>query len=195
MKLDLLLSLALCLPLFAACEAEKPATLTTNPTKTIRFGKKGAVEKVFLTTKDKKGRPWLKPIKPTWSSADTKVATVNQSGEVTAVGTGQTEITANAEGLSASVAVEVSIVGSIEIKKEGVKTDLKLTGKGPTLEIVVKDDRGNVMEEHPTLQFRTSDYCVEVNPDFSVAPLSLGQCTVTAFIREVEGRLDFKVTQ
>lgn len=43
----------------------------------------------------------------TWTSSDTKVATVDQTGKVTAVGLGQTAITAAAEGVSDTCTVSV----------------------------------------------------------------------------------------
>ena len=49
----------------------------------------------------------------TWTSQDTKVATVNSDGRVTAVGNGTTTITAEAGGVQATAIVRVTASGSI----------------------------------------------------------------------------------
>lgn len=48
----------------------------------------------------------------TWSSSNSSVATINSSGLATAVGTGQTEIRAESDGVFATSEVSVSISGS-----------------------------------------------------------------------------------
>jgi hypothetical protein len=70
----------------------------------------------------------------------------------------------------------VQVVGSVEIVGEPPET-LKYGGKDYQLEVVVKDDKGNVIEK-PKLSYSASDYCVEVSPTGLVHTLSEGKCDV-----------------
>jgi alpha-amylase len=121
------------------------------------------------------------PLAVTWKSSDTTVADVGQDGTVTTTGSGKAVITANVTtgkdtAISATVDVENVFVSTVEATGEFPKP-FKLSSKPVTLTVVVKDEKGTVIEK-PRLKFSASDYCVEVSPDGVVGPLAVGECSV-----------------
>jgi hypothetical protein len=121
------------------------------------------------------------PLAVTWTSSDTSVATVDAAGLVTSTGSGKATITASVPGaddkaVSAIAVVENVIVSTVEATGAFPK---KFTLNSPPVQltVVVKDDKGNVVE-HPKLKFRATDYCVDVSADGLVRPLAVGDCKV-----------------
>lgn len=69
--------------------------------------------------------------KITWTSSDSNIATVDENGMITAVGNGNTEITATVDGRIATCKVNVTtLVSSIELVK---KEDVLIVGASETL--------------------------------------------------------------
>lgn len=121
--------------------------------------------------------PSYKNVEITWTSSDTDIATVNQSGVVTGVSAGEVTITATAEGLTATSTITV---------REQV---IELTG----LTIVPSSYRMTIGEIVPlqvtktpsnaeaTITWSSSDPSVAtVDQTGSVTALALGRTTITA---------------
>lgn len=89
-----------------------PASVSIAP-ETVTLDRVGASQQLTATVIDQLGDPIQASI--AWSSSNTSVASVAQTGMVTAVATGTTFVTANASGVTASRRVDVSLPVSLPI--------------------------------------------------------------------------------
>jgi hypothetical protein len=169
------------LALTLGCEEKKPARLSMDPGGPFKMYNKGQQIEVRVAPYDDKNRPYTKPIDVTWSSSDESVATVDD-GKVKATGSGKATITATSGAIKAEGEAWVSIVGSLELAP-GLPTELRLRGgkgKGAQMKVIVKDDKGNVMEKHPAIAYEVSNYCIDIYPDGTFNPVSEGECSAIA---------------
>ena len=93
----------------AACSTEPVAVATVQLSQNSLSLTVGATATVVATPLDADGVA-LTGRTVSWSSGDLTIATVSESGIVTAVAAGTTTITATCEGISSSVTVTVSAV-------------------------------------------------------------------------------------
>ena len=143
-----IVSAALCpvlLGTFAACggtEPRIPAAIVLNTT-TLNFTALGEAQQLSPTITDQDGNT-LPPETASWSSSAPAVATVSQTGLVTAQGSGAAQITATAGSATASVQVLVTQAPA-EIEK--ISGDAQTGPAGSTLPaplvVQVNDARGN----------------------------------------------------
>ena len=101
--------------LLAACGGEGTSTTTAvkpvakvTITGTASSIQPGQTAQLLAAATDASGAPVSSPGTFTWSSGATSVATVDQSGKVTAVANGQTQISASVAGISGSYAITVT---------------------------------------------------------------------------------------
>ena len=116
-----------------------------------------------------------KEVKVTWSSSDEKIATVDETGKVTAVGAGEATITAKAGGKEATCKVTVKVpVESITLDK----TSLTLKeGATAVLVATVKPDDAT----DKTVTWSSSDETIAtVDNNGKVTGIKEGEATVTA---------------
>ncbi len=103
-----------------ANSAPQPTTLTVSP-QSLTLAP-NASHTVTATVYDQSGQPMTGQT-ITWSSANSKIATVNATGTVTGVSAGSTTITAAVDGLSAKVAVTVSLPpGTMRVAAQSVSS-------------------------------------------------------------------------
>lgn len=115
----------------------------------------------------------------TWSSSNTGVATVDNTGVVTGVSTGASIITATSEGKSgtAAVAVNAAVAASIEVAPTSVTIT---TGQTSQLTATVKDANGAVISG-ASVSWRVDDSGVaQVSATGLVTGISQGTTNVTA---------------
>lgn len=160
----------------SGCEPKKPARLALDPRGPFRMTRIGQSEQVKPMAYDEANLPFVQALDVAYKSSDDTVAKVSSAGVIEATGSGSAVITATTEGLSATAAVEVLVVGSVEIVGDP-PAKLRYGGKDITLDVVVKDDKGREIPK-PKLSFSASDYCVQVSPDGVVHPLTIGKCDV-----------------
>jgi hypothetical protein len=135
---------AVLLGILAACGTEPrvPTTLVLNAT-TLTFTALGEEQQLSPTITDQDGEI-LPPETASWSSSDPAVATVSQTGVVTAEGSGSAQITATAGAATASAQVSV-VQTPTEIEK--ISGDAQAGPAGSTLPallvVQVNDARGN----------------------------------------------------
>lgn len=117
-----------------------------------------------------------------WSSKNEKVATVNENGKVTAVGSGTTTITASVNGRTAELIVRCSFTQSAE------EYHLKLTdvtiGVGESYTLRLLDSNGNRVTEG--LTYRIGDSSVLSREGATVKGLAGGTTAVYVTYKGVE---------
>jgi hypothetical protein len=138
-------SYAVLLGLLASCggtEPRVPAAIVLNTT-TLNFTALGEAQQLSPTITDQEGNT-LPPETASWSSSDPAVASVSQTGLVTAQGSGTAQITATAGSATANVQVSVAQTPA-EIEK--ISGDAQSVPAGSTLPaplvVQVNDARGN----------------------------------------------------
>lgn len=104
--------------LLAGCS--QPAFYEMQPT-TVSFETKGSSQLVRAVAKDRRGNqyPTSKPTR--WESSDEKVATVDESGKVTAVGPGVATVRAMRGELRGEVLVDVNSVEHLLVEPSEVR--------------------------------------------------------------------------
>ncbi len=104
--------------LLAACDSDsptqpppaaEPAAIEIAP-ESVTLEEIGATATLEALVLDEEGEP-IEGAEITWSSGDEEVATVDEEGVVTAVGEGETTITATAGEVNAEVPVTVELAG------------------------------------------------------------------------------------
>jgi hypothetical protein len=183
---------ALAVVTLAACAEKQPDRLALDPSGPFKFDKKGQTEEVKIMAFTGK-QPFVAPVPVTYASSDTTVATVDDKGVITCTGSGKATITASAWSLTTTAEVSATVVGSIEVKQDAPKP-MKLNSKGHQLTVVVKDDKGNVIEK-PKVMYRATDYCVEVSDDGFLKPLTDGECDVVVSAADQSARIKLEVRE
>ena len=114
----------------------------------------------------------------TWSSADESVATVDESGTVTAVGAGTTEITAAVADTELQSACTVTVAVPLEGLKAPAALDLVANGENSAaldVELVPAD------ATDAKLSYASSDPAIAtVDANGTVTAVANGECTITA---------------
>ena len=152
------------------------ATVTVDPTTaslTI-----GGTQQITATTRDAQGNV-LTGRAVTWQSGNTAVATVTQAGLITAVGPGNTTVTATSEGKSGTVAVAVAApaVGSVTVTPSSATVSVALT---TTLGATVRDVNGAVINGAPVSWATDKPLTAAVSQTGVVTGLLPGTATITA---------------
>ena len=130
------------LPACGGTEPRVPAAIVLNAT-TLTFTAVGDAQQLSPTITDQDGET-LPPETASWSSSDPAVATVSQTGLVTAQGSGSAQITAEAGAATATAQVTVAQTPAAIEKVSG---DAQTGPAGSTLPaplvVQVNDARGN----------------------------------------------------
>lgn len=121
-----------------------------------------------------------------WTSSNTSVATVSDSGVVTAVAAGTTTITATSEGKSGTTAVTVSnfAVGSVSVQPQNNSID---QGSSVQLSVTVKDVNGSVVTNRVVTWTSSNTSVATVSQAGLVTGVSAGTATITATSEGVAG--------
>ena len=138
----------------------------------------GATQQITVTTSDASGNV-LTGRTVTWQSANTAVATVTQSGLITAVGPGSTTVTATSEGKTGTVSVTVTPppVGSVTITPSTATVNVAFTTQ---LTATVRDVNGATVSGASVTWSTDSPLIATVSQTGVVTGLSPGTATITA---------------
>ncbi len=114
----------------------------------------------------------------TWVTTAQTVATVSQTGLVTAVGLGQAVISASVNGATASAVITVAgRAASVEVTPGQATLDVF---ESIRLNATVRDASGNVLFGWPVYWTSADPTTVRVSPDGLVSPVAVGTATVWA---------------
>jgi uncharacterized protein YjdB len=115
----------------------------------------------------------------TWSSSNTNVATVSQTGVVKSLITGEATITATTEGKSGSTALTVTpaAVGSVTLQPS---TPTVVSSSTVTITATVKDINGTTVTDRVVTWKSSNDAVATVSASGVVTGLKAGTATITA---------------
>ncbi|HEY2377991.1 MAG TPA: Ig-like domain-containing protein, partial [Gemmatimonadaceae bacterium] len=128
-----------------------------------------------------------------WSSSNMAVATVNNTGVVTAVGTGSASIVATSEGVTgqASLTVTVVPVASVSVSLASGSLTVGLTTQATA---VLKDTGGNVLTGRTVTWASSNTAVATVNSTGVVTAMGAGSANIVATSGGVSGQASLTVT-
>jgi len=153
--------------------------------------RRGATTRYEAQAFDRKGAPIPGQVFQ-WSSSDPTIASVDPSGLVTGVQEGNAVITASVGGISGIRSIQVlpQPVASVEISPR----DFELArGTERTLTVLLKDDRGAVLEGRSVTFSSSSPQIATISSTGIVRGISAGTATLTAKSEEVESETQVRV--
>jgi uncharacterized protein YjdB len=118
----------------------------------------------------------------TWSSANTRIATVSSAGVVTLASVGSTNVSASADSLTTTVAVTVTAVPRATVASVGVTpASVSLpVGTSTTLSAVAKDSSGAIVSGAPITWTSSNTSVASVSASGVVSALAVGAAVITA---------------
>ncbi|MGM0555192.1 MAG: Ig-like domain-containing protein [Myxococcota bacterium] len=138
----------------------------------------GQIFSINALLRDGTGR-LLEGRSPTWSSEDTTVATVNDSGEVEAVGEGSTTIRASADGVEATALIDVRPVDVATLDVSPPAATLEL-GSTLTLTATAFSSGGNELTGRNVTWSSSDDTVATVDASGTVTPAGTGTVLISA---------------
>jgi hypothetical protein len=183
------LAAALTMSIFmTGCEEKKPSKMTLRPSAKIVFINKGQSRTVKIAAFDDKNIPFVRKPSATFEASTDGIVNIDSKdgsdAVLTPLSSGSTTITASAWDLSASVDIEVQLVGSVSFD-EATPKKFKILSEKYQLIVHVKDDKGNPMKD-PKINFSASDYCVKIDKKGLLFAQATGTCQVIA---DVNGKV------
>lgn len=129
------------------------ASLTVDPNRTTLAGAKGTTIAVKAEIRDSKGRPV--DLKPSWSSTNPKVATVDKEGKVTSVAEGKATVTAALGDYAGEVDIRVLFreIASFVLSPPMI---LAKVGEPQRIQAIARDAAGVPIED-PAVFWTSSD--------------------------------------
>ena len=187
---------AIALAGFSACkQAEDPpkvaAIVGMNAVDSVRLNKTFTF---LIETRDAAGNK-LTGRKPTWTSINPNVASVDANGVVTGVGLGSSVITARADGATAQTNMIVQpAVAAVVLLPNNATVPL---GSSRTLAVAVSDKDGLALAGRAITFSSSNPSVATVNAAGLVAGVTLGRATITAqaVLDQVSGTATIDVVQ
>ncbi len=180
----------------AACQA-KVATVEVAPP-TISFDTDAAVKPLVLTLKDDKGEEIHDPHLAIYTSADPKIARVDDKGVVKPSGTGKTTITVKVEEATATVPVTVVLLKRIQLQSPALVVVAGTSSE--TLRVDYMNERGEQLEvdleKRPDWKvvWKVQDAAVaSVDDKGVVTGIAAGTTTLTASVGDLKSELKLTV--
>lgn len=151
---------------------------------------KGAVAVLKATARDDSGAPIAKGVAIAWSSSAPLVASVDGSGRVTALKSGEATITATAGKAAGAAKVLVSIPAALTLAPATLA--LK-SGDSAALELKVVDDAGKPIPSPKNVAWSSSDTAVASVANGRVIAAGGGTAVVTAALGAVKAEVPVTV--
>lgn len=157
----------------------------------LQFEEKGVVKRVHVTFNDENGNVIASDADILWESLNPSVAEV-KNGMVTAVGTGETIITATSGKTTREIKVTVRIPATIVIDTDNEKARFQdhqtlalLPGEQITLTAKVVDEKAAVMEKKVTWTSSNPEVASVDETTGAITAKAVGDAQVTASFQEI----------
>ncbi|MGQ0537390.1 MAG: beta strand repeat-containing protein, partial [Gemmatimonadaceae bacterium] len=151
-------------------------------------------QRVALTAQafDAQGRP-LANRRFTWLTGAPSVATVNQQGEVTAVGLGTASVFAATEGISAGATITVTNIPVSSVQVTPSALSLQQGGSAPLL-AVTRDSAGSALSGRVVTWSSSNEAVAVVSSLGRVTAVAAGSAVITATSEGVSGTCNVTVS-
>jgi uncharacterized protein YjdB len=168
-----------------ACHPVKSVTIEPN---SVTLRTRGATATLKATAKDERG-VIVADVQVEWASSAPAVASV-LAGTVTALHSGETAVSAKAEGVGATASVVVNIPAGVELTPKRI--DVDGVGKSVALNAVVKDENGKPVANEP-VEWSTSDPKVVQVSGGRVTSTGPGTATISVSARDFKDQATVQV--
>ncbi len=170
-----------------------PATIAIMPAEPDTLRVIGQTLQLTATVRDQHGNT-LSGTSVTWRSSNTEVATVNDSGLVTAARTGSATITAAAGNIAGTVQVQVALPVPTTIAITPAEPDtLRVIGQTLQLTATVRDQNGNTLSGTSVTWRSSNTEVATVNDSGLVTAARTGSATITAAAGTVAAAVQVQV--
>src|SRR3954468_6725458 len=169
--------------LLAACA--RPDHIEIDP-RAPRLLRKGDALHLHAKMMDRGGRVFAQE-RAVWKSRDPFIAGVTPDGDVTALSSGHTVITAVWNELTADVPFEVDLVEALQIDP-GV-LELKQSADPVKINVVALGLDGHPLRDRQVHLVSANPAVARVDPEGRVWPIAVGDVTVKAAIDDKEGEI------
>jgi uncharacterized protein YjdB len=174
------LSLAL---LSLACE--RPDHIEIDP-RMPRLTHKGETVRLHGKMMDRQGRVFSSE-RATWASRDPFVAAVDANGQVAALSSGHTVITARWNELAADVPLEIDLTEAIKVESDRI--EVPLSGDAVKLDVTALGLDGRPQKDREVHLTSQRPEIARVDPEGKVWGVSAGEAVVKAKIDDKEAEI------
>jgi hypothetical protein len=181
--------LRLSLALLALTACARPDHIEIDP-RAPRLSRKGESLHLHARMMDRAGKVFSQE-RASWKSRDAFVAAVDESGTVTALGSGHTVVTAVWNELSAEVPLEVDLVEALRI--EPAALELPASAEPVKLSVVALGLDGHPLRDREVHLTSADPAIARVDPEGRVWPVSPGDVVVRAKIDDKESEIPVHV--
>ncbi|MFH1807353.1 MAG: Ig-like domain-containing protein [Pseudomonadota bacterium] len=179
-----LLGLAACGP-----RGVQSIEIRPGPAELLSMDRKGKTQKFTVAGLDKNGL-FVQLVDAAWSSGDESVVTVDIAGEVTAVGSGSTDIQASYLTFKVSQTLTVRILDKLELDPADELT-MKM-GEEKKIAAVVKNDRNQPVTD-ARITWTMNGYAADVDQQGQVVAQAIGDAVLTARAGNATARIKITV--
>lgn len=169
--------------LFIACA--RPDHIEIDP-RAPRLCRKGETLSLHAQMMDRGGKAYPQE-RAEWSARDPFIAGVDQNGDVTALSSGHTVLTATWNELSAEVPLEVDLVEALRIVPASLT--LQASADPVKIDVVALGLDGHPLRDREVQLISANPAIARVDPEGRVWPVAPGDATVRAAIDDKEGEI------
>ncbi|HUJ24969.1 MAG TPA: hypothetical protein VLW85_03050 [Myxococcales bacterium] len=173
------------LPLLVLFACARPDHIEIDP-RAPRLTRKGETLRLHAKMMDRSGKVFPNE-RAAYASRDPFVAGVDENGNLTALSSGHTVITATWAELGAMVPVDVDLVEALRI--EPAKLELAASADPAKVNVVALGLDGHPLRDREVHLVSGNPAVARVDPEGRVWPVSPGDATVRAAIDDKEGEI------
>ena len=179
----------LCLLALLLCACARPDHIELEP-RAPRLLRKGESVHLHAKMMDRGGRVFSRE-RAGWQSRDPFVAGVDENGNVTALTSGHTIITATWSELSAGVPLEVDLVEALKV--EPAQLELGASAEPVKLNVTALGQDGHPLRDREVHLTSANPAVARVDPEGRVWPVAPGDAVVHARIDDKESEIPVHV--
>jgi len=172
-------------PILLLLACARPDHIEIDP-RAPRLSRKGEALRLHAKMMDRSGKVYPQE-RALFRARDPFIAGVDDNGEVTALSSGHTVVTASWNELSAEVPVDVDLVEALRIEPSGLT--LSASADPVKINVVALGLDGHPLRDREVHLVSANPQVARVDPEGRVWPVAPGEVTVRAAIDDKEGEI------